>query len=166
MDTITFIVISVFVLLIMLVTGYRTRNRRFVAKCGHHCYERDDLSVVKGGVRVLKKIRLKRNPDVPDFCGDCLQSAVIPCAVCGDSILPHDMITIASDTMVPKKGAIVHISDNECVPLENYSKGKRLPVDTEFVACVRKECNITTAMDMYGYWTPESNVFHEPLVVV
>lgn len=141
--------VIILVLLMLALSGVLFRERiifwfrgfrTYTARCGHQ--------TKAVGILHFKHYKFQRSiiarDGRPDFCLECLQDMIIPCAWCGESIIPDDPVTLYSpieEDYEPPEGSKV------------YSFGDPLV----FVGCLRMDCAETGA-DRAGFWISPGEV--------
>ncbi|MCL5406967.1 MAG: hypothetical protein M1429_00480 [Patescibacteria group bacterium] len=107
----------------------------YLARCGHKTKLREEI----GPKDDRREITLLLTENRPDFCLSCLESAIIRCAWCGQTIWPDNPITLyetSQKDFQPKDGSRLYSEK------DGYKT---------YVGCLRWNCADTLA-DRAGFW--------------
>lgn len=119
-------------------------SKRYLAKCGHKTYKRDNISAFEKS-RILE---IPIEDDEANDCHRCLGKMTIKCAWCEKPIFIGSPITLYSPTdkkgfKLPKHAVI-------------YDKEKMA-----VVGCLRWDC-VNSVIDRAGFWYPPGKVERVP----
>jgi hypothetical protein len=116
--------------------------KKVKAKCGHETRLYDKITVT-GKDDKTKEIKLELTNLKPEYCHKCIEKTVIRCALCGEYILPGDLITLVS-------------IKNSNIPKYAVAEGKR------FIACSARTC-CSNGGNLCGRWSLPGKITPLPL---